>query len=87
MDSHHSTEKVSYEITTSNGKPPICNVTVQSPRVAEIDAHGDDLIDELEALAWDIDLAKVRRARAELMARANRNPLFGWASTHYVGIS
>ena len=78
-------EKVTFHIDNIDGKAPICRVIVESPRVAEIDSSGEGLTDVLEALAWSIDSMTVRRARAELNAQTNSNPLCGWGSLRFVG--
>ncbi len=84
MGIHSTAEKVSYEIIIDGGAP-ICNVVVESPRLAELDPDSPSLSEDIEELAWSINQELVRRARQEVNAIANNNPLYGWAKTLFTG--
>ena len=78
-------EKVSFEIIEPRGKAPICRVTVESPQIARIDKQDKNPEDAIETLAWAIDPATCRRARARLAEVMNRNPLSGWGTFRFTG--
>lgn len=83
---HGSTtdEKVSYDIVIED-REPVCKVTVESPRVADLDPASEGIIDALEALAWSIDQTKMRQSRTDLMQRMNSDMLLGWGTTRFTG--